>query len=155
LYFVYLNESNNIEKVKKDKYFLTSSIISNTITKDELFKIILKNKVLENEQYKLNFLFKYNFTIDTNNIISFLKNFSNIDDEQFKKNYYYLTPITSISNVEFKKTITMFHDLNSITIIYRKSSSVLSKNNDLHTHSNKTKKLYIKKTSKRTNRLYI
>jgi len=157
IYFVYLNNSDIIEKVKKDKFFLNEKQ-SNTISKEELFKIIVKNKILNNENYKLNFLFKYNFTIDPGNIISFLKNnASNIGE--IDPNNSYLSPITSIESVQFKKTITMFQDLNSITIIYKKgqiNNNIKGKlNNSDKTDNTKTKKLHIKKNVKRTTRLYI
>jgi len=154
IHFVYLNDSDIIEKVKKDKFFFNEKQ-SNTISKEELFKIIVKNKSLNNENYKLNFLFKYNFTVDPYNIISFLKNnTSNICE--IDPNNSYLSPITSIESVQFKKTITMFQDLNSITIIYKKgqmNNNIKGKQNN--SDKSKTKKLHIKKNVKRTNRLYI
>jgi len=45
----------------------------------------------------------------------------------------------------------MFQDLNSITIIYKKSQCASNMNND----KNKTKCLRIKKNVKRTTRLYV
>jgi len=154
IYFVYLNDSDIIEKVKKDKYFFNDTH-SNTISKEELFKIIVKNKSLNDENYKLNFLFKYNFTIDPCNIISFLKNnASNIGELDINNSY--LSPITSIESVQFKKTITMFQDLNSITITYKKgqiNDNINGKQNN--TDKTRTKKLHIRKNVKRTNRLYI
>jgi hypothetical protein len=154
IHFVYLNDSDIIEKVKKDKFFFNEKQ-SNTISKEELFKIIVKNKSLNNENYKLNFLFKYNFTVDPYNIISFLKNnTSNIDE--IDRNNSYLSPITSIESVQFKKTIAMFQDLNSITITYKKgkiNNNIKGKQNN--TDNTKTKRLHIKKNVKRTSRLYI
>ena len=118
VHYVYLNESNTIEKVKKDKYFF-NEFHKNILPKEELFKIIVKNKNLTNEKYKLNCLFKYNCTIDPYIIIAFLKNKTLLT---LDPNNSYLSPITSIENVKFKKTITMFQDLNSISIIYQKIS---------------------------------
>jgi hypothetical protein len=157
LYYVYLNESNTIEKIKKDKYFF-NEIQSNIVPKEELFKIIVKNKNISSENYKLNCLFKYNCTVDPYNIITFLKNKTSIKDE-FDPNNSYLSPITSIENVQFKKTIMMFQDLNSISIIYKKSSRTnINPNtnpNTSTTTNNKTKRLHIKKYNRKTSRLYI
>lgn len=154
LYFVYLNEYDSIEKVKKDKFFMT---VPNCISKEELFKIIVKNKYINNEKYKLNFLFKYNLTIEPVNIFHFIKNNTHIETNA---NNQYLSPITSIENVQFKQTISMFHDLNSVTIIYKKprliNSNIITndssdtKQND----NNKTKKLWIKNLIRKTRRLY-
>ena len=149
IYFVYLNDSNKIEKVKKDKFFFNEKH-SNTLPKEELFKIIVKNKNINNENYKLNFLFKYNFTVDSHNLINLLQNNIPIISET-EQNNSYLSTITSIENVQFQKTITMFQDLNSITIIYKKSQCANNMNND----KNKTKCLRIKKNVKRTTRLYV
>ena len=161
LYYVYLNESNTIEKIKKDKYFF-NEIQSNIVPKEELFKIIVKNKNISSENYKLNCLFKYNCTIDPYNIITFLKNKTHIKDE-LDPNNSYLSPITSIESVQFKKTIMMFQDLNSISIIYKKSSRAsITPNTNPNTNpntstttNNKTKRLHIKKHTRKTSRLYI
>ena len=45
LHYVYLNESNTIEKVKKDKYFF-NEFQTNIVPKEELFKIIVKRVTL-------------------------------------------------------------------------------------------------------------
>jgi len=155
VYYVYLNESNSIEKVKKDKYFF-SEFHKNILPKEELFKIIVKNKNQNNEKYKLNCLFKYNCTIDPYTIIAFLKNKTLLT---LDPNNSYLSPITSIESVQFKKTITMFQDLNSISIIYQKNSNTSTSNNTSNNTNNntnnKTKRLHIKKYNRKTNRLYI
>jgi len=152
IYFVYLNESNAIQKVKKDKFFFNEKH-SNTLPKEELFKIIVKNKEINNEKYKLNFLFKYNYTNESHNLLNLLQNKVPIV-EDYEETNSYLSTITSIENVVFKKTITMFQDLNSITIIYKKSYNVLLHNNNNNNNNNKTKKLHIKNKYKKTTRLY-
>jgi hypothetical protein len=157
LYYVYLNESNIIEKVKKDKYFF-NEMQSNIVPKEDLFKIIVKNKNLNSGNYKLNCLFKYNCTVDPYNIITLLKNKTPITSE-FDPNNSYLSPITSIESVEFKKTIMMFQDLNGIYIIYKKPSHTNTNTNTSPntstTTNNKTKRLHIKKHIRKTSRLYI
>jgi len=154
LYFIYLDENDNIHKTKKDKHFFNNN---NYVSKEELFKIIMKNKQInqndfseqECEKYKLIFLFKYNFTIEPSNIPHFLKNQSKTDD-------LYLFPINSIEDVHFNKTIGMFQDLNSITIIYKKSHFVNSSISENKTNNeNKTKKIRIKNLIKKTRRLYL
>jgi hypothetical protein len=155
LFYVYLNESNTIEKVKKDKFFF-NEIQSNIVPKEELFKMIVKHKNLNNENYKLNCLFKYNCTIDPYNIIDFFKNKSPIAIDSNKN---YLSPITSIESVQFKKTIMMFQDLNSISIIYKKTSNTASTTtattSTTDTSNNKTKRLHIKKHIRKTRRLFF
>jgi len=163
LYYVYLNESDKIEKVKKDKYFF-NEIHTNILPKEELFKIIVKNKYQNSENYKLNCLFKYNCTIDPYNIITFLKNKTPITLDTGNT---YLSPITSIESVHFKQTIMMFQDLNSISIIYKKPSHNITTSttdtntttnttsNSATTSNNKTKRLHIKKHVRKTSRLYI
>lgn len=155
LYYVYVNEFDTIEKVKKDKYFF-NEINSNIVPKEELFKIIVKNKSIKNVNYKLNCLFKYNYTIDPYNIITFLKNNTPVT---LDPNNSYLSAITSIENVQFNKTITMFQDLNSISIIYKKTSNndntTTNATNNNTTNNNITKRLHIKQHNRKTRRLYI
>uniref|UniRef100_A0A6C0E320 Uncharacterized protein n=1 Tax=viral metagenome TaxID=1070528 RepID=A0A6C0E320_9ZZZZ len=145
MYYVYLNESDTIEKVKKDKYFF-NEFNKNILSKEELFKLIVNKKNQSNENYKLNCLFKYNCTVDPCNIITFLKN--NTNDS-------YLSPITSIENVQFKKTIMMFHDLNSIYVIYKKTFNTTTNTKTINTTNNITKRLHIRQHNKKTRRLYI
>ena len=150
LYYVYVNEFDTIEKVKKDKYFFNENH-TNIVPKEELFKTIVKNKSIKNVNYKLNCLFKYNYTIDPYNVITFLKNKSPVI---LDPNNSYLYPITSIENVPFNKTITMFQDLNSIYIIYKKTSYNDNTKTNV-SNNNITKRLHIKQHNRKTRRLYI
>jgi hypothetical protein len=148
LYFIYLDEYDRIHKTKKNKFFLNNN---NYVSKEELFKIIMKNKEVNQyesskEKYKLLFLFKYNFTMEPSNISHFLKNQIITDD-------FYLFPINSIEDIHFNKTIGMFQDLNSITIIYKKTSLNTSSSSEMN--KNKTKKIRFKNLIKKTRRLYL
>lgn len=136
-HFIYLDEYDNIYKTRKNKYFLTNN---NYVSREELFKIIIQNKQFntETDNYKLLYLFKYNFTIEPSYIPYFLKN-------DIKKEDSYLFNINSIEDVHFNKTIGMFHNLNSITIIYKKSNI---------NNNNKTKKIQLKNIYKKTRRIY-
>jgi hypothetical protein len=57
----------------------------------------------------------------------------------------YITVLKNIDEIEFDKTITMYHDLNDIIIIYYENNSGLNKNSNSKGNNNKnnTKKIYL------------
>ena len=145
VHFIYIDDENNIEKIKQEKFFMN---IPNYITREEIIYLLKKNTNVNGIKYSILSLLKYNITLEPEEIL----NFSNSQEE-----YFFLTPIKNIDAIFFEKTISTFQDLNDLFFILRESSRK-SKNN----HSNKkmvqntnTKKVHIyqiKSNSKRGTR---
>jgi len=122
---IYLNSINGIENVKEEMIILSQK---NILSRVEILRFIKNNNIRNSLQYNLLFLLKYNIDLDPINLYTFLKNPNNIS---------YLTSVTMINDIIFKPTITLFHDLNNLIIIF------YPKTNNSQTI---TKKVYIKKS---------
>ena len=136
--FIYVNIDSEIYKIKEEKFNLSKD---NCLQKSELIKLINDNIILDNVKYSLLLLLKYNILLDPTELKSFLKN--------KQKNYdYYLTSVTNIEDIIFEKTITMFHDINTLFIVFYKKPHLINHNvnhNINHINHNITKKVYLNK----------
>uniref|UniRef100_A0A6C0EQB3 Uncharacterized protein n=1 Tax=viral metagenome TaxID=1070528 RepID=A0A6C0EQB3_9ZZZZ len=133
--FIYLNKANEIEKIKNESFIMSKV---NSITREEIIRI-LKNHSFDNGiRYGLLSILRYNITIESERVVNFLneKDIS-LYNEQF------LVPINNIDEIVFEKTIHMFHDLNDIIIIF------YEKNNNTSSHNNTTKRVFLSTSSSR------
>ena len=138
LHFVYINQENEIEKVKQEKFFLS---IPNYIKREEIIFLLSKNSVINNKKFGISSLLKYNLIIDPNEIQKFL-------NETFVDQSFFLTNVKNIDTLFFEKTISSFQDLNSLFfILYEKQKKTLetpiSKNHKNIPNIQNTKKIYI------------
>ena len=125
LNFIYINNDNCIEKMKEENYFFK---LNNFLSREEILTIIKKNNIENNIHYSLLSILKYNINIDPIHLKNFFKNKSN-----------FLTSIKNIDSITFQPTISLFHDLNNIFILF------YPKLNSSHTI---TKKIFIKNSNK-------
>jgi hypothetical protein len=148
IHFIYINTDNEIEKIKNETFLLSTA---NYIKHEEILRILKKNNTNndESKKYSLLSILKYNISLDTEEIIPFLKCDSQ-DLEYY--NQKFLTSIKNIDKVYFEKTISMFHDLNDLFFLFyeKKNHSTQIQNNNhnqnqeqKHAHNN-TKKVYFK-----------
>ena len=128
LQFIYVNRSNEIDKIKKESFLMS---IPNMITREELFEILKINSNINNKLYTLLSILRYNITLDVDEIKLFLTTPLQINN--------YLTIIKNIDAITFEKTITTFHDLNDIIFVFYEKSKELKKPN----LNNITKKIYL------------
>ena len=139
IHFIYVNLSNDIEKIKEEHFLLSTP---NYISREEIFELLKRNKNINNKKYSLLSILKCNITLNPEEIKNCLKS-SNLTD--YLDNF--LVPIKNIDSITFKKTINMFQDLNDLLFIfYEKSDEELKK-----TSNNITKKVYLNQTPKRKN----
>jgi len=148
IHFIYINTDNEIEKIKNETFLLSTS---NCIKHEEILRILKKNNTNndESKKYSLLSILKYNISLDTEEIIPFLK--CDLQDLEYY-NQKFLTSIKNIDKVYFEKTISMFHDLNDLFFLfYEKTPN--SKHNQNHNQKqeqtqtqlhNTTKKVYFK-----------
>ena len=136
LKFIYVNRSNEIEKIVTDTFLLSTP---NYIIREEMLQI-LKNNIIENNiSYSLLSALKYNIALEPTEISGFLKSDEDEDGGD------YLVPVKNIDTIKFEKTINMFHDLNElIMIFYEKSSDIKKKS------TNSTKRHHIHSYAKKT-----
>lgn len=130
LFIFYVNRNNNLEKVKEKNFYLTKK---NIIAKDELKEIINSYRKSEKTPYRLISIFKHNIDIEPDDIARSLK-----DDYQ----YDYTESLTSLDNIIFNNSITMFEDLNSLFLIFYETTGKTNntkriKFKNKETHKNK------------------
>jgi hypothetical protein len=129
--FIYLETKNNessIIHVKKNKRKINSFLSEN-----ELFNLIINNKNLQNNTYVVSTVFKYNFTINPNEL---LKN--------GEKRKIFLHEHTTNFPIYFNPSIKIFENLNSLYFIMEKRKSTKS--------TIKTRKTYLKRFNKKNNK---
>lgn len=137
---IYVNNNNEIQCVKQDKFFMN---LSNQLTKEDVFNILVKNSYNNNKRYTLLSILKYNIDLEPINVKHFLQ--KNIDKNKF------LTQHKNIDSISFNKTIRMFKDLNCIFLIFSEkniSGKNTCNNNTkrVHFHSSQHRKTYKKIT---------
>lgn len=123
--YVYVNENNEIERVKSENIILPEK---NLLPSGALLTLIKSN---ENNKYKLSFMMKYNFYIEPGEIKA-MKSYD------FKSEY--LQELTKIDDVKFEKTITMLQDLNELTLFFTKFVKNHNKTQKIRLFSNFKKK---------------
>jgi len=128
LKFIYLNRSNEIERIKEESFLMTQP---NFISREEIIEILKITSFNNDRRYTLLSILKYNILLDTDDV----KNFLLSDKER-----NYLTIIKNIDSISFEKTISMFQDLNDLIFIFFEKSTELKKKDP----NNSTKKIYLK-----------
>lgn len=137
-HIIYINSNNEIENVKEEKTILTTP---GTLHKNELLTLIKRHTILNETKYSLSTILKININILPEQLKNFLRNNHNDIGSQF------IHPIKSIDNIVFEKTISMFHDINDIVIIFKQSTNKNS-NTYKHRHLNANKKTKKKNLNK-------
>jgi hypothetical protein len=146
--FIYINDDNEIEKIKQESFLLSQQ---NFISRDELIGLLKRNSIDNDKRYSLLSILKYNITLDSDDIKNFL-----LTPDLSSYNERFLTINKHIDSIFFEKTITMFQDLNNVYFIfYEKTKDGI--NRDLNSI---TKKIYFdiisnKKPNKKANKKTI
>jgi len=139
IHFVYINTSNDIEKIKEEHFLLSTP---NYISREEILGLLKRNKNVNNKKYSILSILKCNISLKPEDIKNFLKS-SNLTD--YLDNF--LVPIKNIDAITFEKTINMFQDLNDLLFIfYEKSDEELKKQSN-----NMTKKVYLNQKTNHKN----
>ena len=112
LFFIYIDQKNNIENLSRDLLILDRK---NTIVRDQLIQLIKQNQIHNNNnKYKLITLLKYNIDIEPEEIYNFI---NNKDDSSFNKRFFIQEKY--LNDIIYKNTINIFQDLNSLFFIFK------------------------------------
>ena len=126
IHCIYIDKNDNIQKITDEKLFMTNK---NFISREEIIGILKRN----NEQkYTILSLLKYNIDIEPLDIKHFLKNHG-----QFE----FLEVVKNIDAIPLNKSINMFHDLNTLFVIFYEKEQK-------HTKQGSTKKIFIQSHKK-------
>jgi hypothetical protein len=141
IHCIYVNKDNEIEKLLEEKLILKTPGL---LSKEEIVSLIKHNMVCNEIKYSLLYILKFNINLDPIYLKTFIKNkdkLSNIGNQ-------FLQSVKNIDTIKFDKSISMFHDLNDLLIIFYNKSSNVSDHNRLG-----TRKIYINPSSfKKTKR---
>lgn len=132
LNIIYINKYNNIQYIKKDKYFLNDC----SILKEDLLYLLKRSSIYRNTKYKLLSIIKYNIDLEPENVKDYISN---------SKKYNFFHLCKTIDNIEWKDSITLFKDINSLYLLYYEKTK----------SNNSTKKIYINNKSKKKKRKNI
>ena len=140
LQFIYVNRSNEIDKIKQETFLMT---IPNLISREEIIGILKKNLIEDDKRYTLLSILRYNIILDVEDVKNFVikKNSLLLTDN-------FLTVIKNIDAISFKKTINMFQDLNELIFVLHEKTRVINTSNT--NYNSITKKIYLKNMNKKT-----
>lgn len=130
IHYIYVSEANDIEKISEQKVLLK---MPGMISKEELVGLIKHNMVCNHRKYSLLYILKYNINIEPIHLKTFIRSKELLSNMGSK----FLHSMKNIDNIKFDKSISMFHDLNNLFIIFYDKGSKL-----LHNYQG-TKKIYI------------
>jgi hypothetical protein len=148
LQFIYINQNNDIEKIREEIFLMKNP---NIISREEVIGILKRNSYDENKKrYMILSLLKFNITLEPEDITSFLKN-SKSKNQKYDETGF-LIPIKHIDTITFRRTINMFHDLNTLYFVFLENNEKM----DETTRKNISKRIYLhlKKKHKKTIKKY-
>jgi hypothetical protein len=128
LKYLYINRSNEIEKIKEESFLMSRP---NYISREEILQILKKSVIDDDRRYSLLSILKYNITLDADDV----KNYVLYPNEE--RNY--LKVIKNIDAIPFEKSISMLHDLNDLILIFYEKSTEIKKVNP----NSSTRKIFI------------
>jgi len=136
---IYVNKDNEIEKLREEQFLLKNP---GFLQKEELIGIIKHNSFSNQIKYSVLSILKFNLNVEPIHLKTFLRtNNSNIGG-------LFLQSIKNIDTIKFDKSISMFHDINELFIIfhekiYNPKNSINSSNLLSKLTNNSTKKVFI------------
>jgi len=131
---IYLNNENEITYLHEEK------VIFNThghLSREEVVGLIKRNTFLSGTKYSLLSILVFNINIEPINLKTFLRSNKNTGT-------VFLNSIKNIDSITFDKSISMFHDINNLWLIF------YEKENDFHKKHSVTKKVVINSSSLNT-----
>lgn len=140
IHFIYINQNKEISRIREQKHFF---VRPNTISKEELISIIKTNSLSSNKLYSLLSILKFTINIQPQDLKSFLK--PNYINNEF------LQSIKHIDNIVFDKSISIFHDINALFIVFYEKETIL-KNLQSNSSKNITKKVFISASANKNTR---
>lgn len=140
VYYIYVNKYKVVEVIKEDKYLFDEENVS-ILKKDMLIKKIKKNMYLNEKEYKLISLLKFNIDIDPEDVINM--KIDKIDGTE------YLTYERGIKDILFNDTIRILQDVNSLYFVYEENLNINKRKCENKTNKNKKELNMKRKVSKK------
>lgn len=132
--YIYLDKYGNIEKISTNPIILSRESV---MTKEQLV-FLIKKEILNNRNYSLNNIFKFNISLNNDDVIS-------LYNDKFNEFNEFIETFNGFNDIYWKDTINLFKDMNELNIIFMKKKT---------TGNSTTKRIYFKKNTKKTRRNY-
>ena len=123
LFVLYVDKRNKLFHTKKELITLENGVIS----KENLIGILKQYMTYNNKKYRPISIMKWNIDLLPEEITKYLKN---------QEKYNFLSIEEKIEDIKFDDSVTLFHDINSLYIVFHRS---------WESYKNRTKKIYINK----------
>lgn len=144
--YMYISREKKVIDIQKRPFLLHNGCIK----KEDLIYTIKQNNSHHNRKYGVFSIIQYNYHIDQEDILDYLRETKEIYCSKYETekdkhkdilelNDDYLIYHNALNDIYFKPTITLFHQLNSLYILYYERSREKGKQNT-------TKKIQIPKT---------
>lgn len=131
---IYLNAENEIINVHEEKVIF---INKGVLCRDEIVGLIKRNSIIDidinkRDKYSLMSILVFNINIEPENLKTFFKNNKETNKKDKNKNdtnigSQFLNSIKTIDTIVFDKSISMFHDINNLYLVFAKKSDNLKK----------------------------
>jgi hypothetical protein len=146
IHCIYVNKNDEIERVLENKLILKTPGI---ISKEEILGLIKHNMVCNEVKYSLLYILKFNINLEP----IYLKTFIRSKEPLANIGNQFIQSIKNIDEIKLDKSISMFHDLNDLLIIFNDKSNLTNSTNISYHNKVKTKKIYLNSNSiKKTKR---
>jgi hypothetical protein len=110
---LYINNSNEIEKIKEEKILIAKP---NSISREEIIGILKRNNTKDDKTFTIMTMLKYNLDLEPTDVRNFLLNNANESE--------YLSVIKDVDEIYLNRTISMFQDLNNLIIIFYENEKI-------------------------------
>jgi len=148
IHCIYVNKNDEIERVLENKLILKTPGI---ISKEEILGLIKHNMVCNEVKYSLLYILKFNINLEP----IYLKTFIRSKEPLVSIGNQFIQSIKNIDEIKLDKSISMFHDLNDLSIIFHDKTNLTNSGSTNISYHNKikTKKIYLNSSSfKKTKR---
>jgi len=136
IHTIYVNNQNDIEKIREEKILLKTPGI---LEKEELVGIIKHNCFSNQIKYSLLSILKINIDIEPIHLNTFLRSKNKNIGSTF------LQSVKNIDTINFDKSISLFHDINDLLIIFHQKNNKYGLTNSTTNPSSLVPKQYTKK----------
>jgi hypothetical protein len=146
IHCIYVNKEDKIERILENKLILKNPGI---ISKEEILGVIKHNMICNEVKYSLLYILKFNINLEP----IYLKTFIRSKEPLANIGNQFIQSIKNIDEIKLDKSISMFHDLNDLLIIFNDKSNLTNSTNISYHNKVKTKKIYLNSNSiKKTKR---
>jgi hypothetical protein len=132
---IYVNNNNEVEKIKEEKIFLQKS---NNISREEIIGILKRNNTKNDKTFTIMTMLKYNLDLEPTDVRNFLLNNTNGANES-----EYLSVVKDVDEIAWNRTISMFQDLNNLFIIFYENEKIKMQQQKSENGHGKTKRIYL------------